>query len=66
VKKPNDKSNTGRSDIDRSDILRLAAESGIDPRTVKRAIDHGVDSLRAEVDRQRLRDAAAKLELNIG
>jgi hypothetical protein len=52
--------------IDKTDILRLAAEAQIDPRTVKRALDNGIDSLRAEVDRQRLRDAAKRLGLSVG
>ena len=47
--------------VDRSIILRLAAESQLDPRTVKRALEDGVTTLRAEVDRQRLRDAAKRL-----
>jgi len=51
--------------LDRRDILRLAAETGLDARTVKRAADRGVDSLRAEVDRERLRAAAAKLKLTL-
>ena len=51
--------------IDRADILRLAAESGLDARTVKGAVEHGVDSLRAGVDRVRLRKAAEKLSLKI-
>jgi hypothetical protein len=49
--------------ISRNVILRLAADSQLDPRTVKRAVDRGVDTLRAEVDRARLREAAAKLGL---
>jgi hypothetical protein len=51
--------------IERPDILRLAAETGLDVRTVKRAVDRGVESLRAEVDRQRLRDAATRLDLKL-
>jgi hypothetical protein len=51
------------SAITRSDILRLAAEAELDPRTVKRAVDRGVDTLRAEVDRDRIRAAAEKLGL---
>jgi hypothetical protein len=51
--------------IDRRDILRLAAETGLDPRTVKRAVERGIQSLRAEVDRERLRAAATKLELKL-
>jgi hypothetical protein len=49
--------------LSRVDILRLAAEAQIDPRTVKRAIDHGVDALKAHVDRDRIRVAAKKLGL---
>jgi len=51
--------------IDRADILRLAAEAQLDVRTVKRAVDRGVDSLRAAVDRERLRQAAEKLGLQL-
>lgn len=51
------------SGITRSDILRLAAEAELDPRTVKRAVDRGIDTLRAEVDRSRIRAAADKLGL---
>ena len=51
--------------IDRADILRLAAETGLDVRTVKRAMDRGIDSIRAQVDRERLRDAAVKLRLKL-
>jgi hypothetical protein len=51
---------------DRSDILRLAAEAQIDPRTVKKALENGVNSLRAEVDRQRLREAAKRLGMSVG
>jgi len=50
-------------EITRSDILRLAAEAELDPRTVKRAVDRGIDTLRAEVDRTRIRAAAERLGL---
>ena len=53
------------SALDRADILRLSAETGLDARTVKRAVEHGVDSLRAEVDKERLRAAAEKLSLKL-
>jgi hypothetical protein len=53
------------STLSRTDILKLAAESGLDPRTVKRAVDRGVDVLRAEVDRERLRAAAVKLGVRL-
>lgn len=52
-------------EITRTDILRLAAEAELDPRTVKRAVDRGVDTLRAEVDRTRIRAAAEKLGLQL-
>jgi len=51
--------------MDRADVLRLAAESGLDARTVRGALERGVDSLRAGVDRVRLRQAAEKLALKI-
>lgn len=54
-----------RATIDRAGILRLAADAQLDPRTVKRAVEHGIDSLRAEVDRSRLREAANRLGLTI-
>jgi hypothetical protein len=52
-------------EITRTDILRLAAEAELDPRTVKRAVDRGIDTLRAEVDRTRIRAAAEKLGLQL-
>jgi hypothetical protein len=52
-------------EVTRADILRLSADSGLDPRTTKRAIDRGIDTLRAEVDRVRIREAAKKLGLTI-
>ena len=45
--------------------MRLSAETGLDARTVKRAVEHGVDSLRAEVDKERLKAAAEKLSLKL-
>lgn len=51
--------------LSRADILRLAAETGLDVRTVKRAVDRGVESLRAEVDRERLKAAAEKLGVKL-
>ncbi len=49
----------------RADILRLAADTGLDPRTVKRAVDKGLGSIRAEVDRERLMAAATALGVRI-
>lgn len=54
-----------KSTLERVDILRLAAEAQLDPRTVKRAIENGIESLKAEVDRNRLREAAKQLGLKI-
>jgi len=53
----------GMNTVDREVILLLAAHSGLDPRTVKRAFDEGISSLKAEVARARLRAAAEKLGL---
>jgi hypothetical protein len=52
-------------DLSRADLLRLSAETGMDPRTIKRAVDRGIRSIRAEVDRERLKDAAKKLGLKL-
>jgi hypothetical protein len=54
-----------KREITRGDVLRLAAEAQLDPRTVKRAIERGVESLQAAVDKDRLRAAAAKLKIKI-
>lgn len=47
----------------RSDVLRLAAETGLDPRTARRALLLGADALCAHVDRERAREAAKRLGL---
>ena len=49
----------------RGDILRLAAASELDPRTVKRAVERGISSIRADVDRQRLVRAAEVLRMEL-
>ena len=51
--------------VTRADILRLAAEAQLDPRTVKRAVERGVEKLQAAVDKDRLRAAATKLKVRI-
>lgn len=51
--------------ITRADILRLAAEAQLDPRTVKRAVERGVEKMQAAVDKERLRAAAAKLKVKV-
>lgn len=52
-------------EITRADIYRLAAEAQLDPRTVKRALERGIDSMQAAVDKERLRAAATKLKLKV-
>ena len=54
-----------KQEIKRADILRLAAEAQLDPRTVQRAIERGVSKMQAAVDKDRLRDAAVKLKIKI-
>ena len=48
---------------DRPTIMRIALEAQLDPRTVKRAIEHGVDSLQSDHSKTRLRAALKKLKL---
>jgi hypothetical protein len=54
-----------KREISRGDILRLAAEAQLDPRTVKRALERGVAKMQAAVDKERIRAAATKLGLKI-
>lgn len=54
-----------RKEIDRSVILKLAAEAQLDVRTVRRAFEKGIDALKAEASRSRLREAAKKLGIKI-
>lgn len=56
---------TRTKDLERADILRLAAQAELDVRTVKRAMANGIGSLRAEVDKERLRVAAKSLKFSI-
>jgi hypothetical protein len=49
--------------LDRLTILRVALEAQLDPRTVKRAIEHGIDSLQSAHSKVRLRAALKKLKL---
>jgi len=51
-------------EIDRPTIARIALEAQIDPRTVKRAIEHGIDSLQSDHSKTRLRVALKKLKLD--
>jgi hypothetical protein len=49
-------------EIDRTTIARIALEAQIDPRTVKRAIERGIDSLQSDHSKTRLRAALKKLK----
>lgn len=51
--------------LSRSLLLRLALESELDPRTIRRALRDGVSSLRAEASRERLTRAAKKLRVKL-
>lgn len=51
--------------LDEKTIRLLAAHAELDPRTVKRALEDGIDSLRIARDRDRLRAAAKKLEITL-
>lgn len=48
--------------LDRPTIMRIALESQLDPRTVKRAVAHGIDSLLSDFSKARLRAALKKLK----
>jgi hypothetical protein len=48
--------------LDRPTIMRIALEAQLDPRTVKRAIEHGIDSLQSDHSKARLRSALKKLK----
>lgn len=54
-----------KREITRADILRLAAEAQLDPRTVQRAVERGIGKMQAAVDKERIRAAAAKLKITI-
>lgn len=51
--------------FDRPTIMRIALEAQLDPRTVKRAIEHGVDSLQSDFAKVRLRSALKKLKIEL-
>jgi hypothetical protein len=53
------------AELDLKTIRILAAHAELDPRTVRRASRDGVDTLRAEIDRDRLREAAKKLGVKL-
>ena len=49
-------------DLDRPTIMRIALEAQLDPRTVKRAIEQGIDSMQSDFSKARLRIALKKLK----
>ena len=51
--------------LDRPTIMRLALEAQLDPRTVRRALDLGIDSLQSDHSKARLRAALKKLKLDV-
>lgn len=51
--------------VDRLTIMRIALEAQLDPRTVKRAIEKGIDSLQSAHSKARLRAALEKLKVKL-
>jgi hypothetical protein len=51
--------------LDRRTRLLLSAYSELNERTVERAADRGISSLRSECDRQRIRRACRKLPVEL-
>jgi hypothetical protein len=49
----------------RATILKLAAEAGCDPRSARKAMEHGADAVRGLVG-ERVAAAAAKLGIALG
>jgi hypothetical protein len=49
--------------LDRPTLQRLALEAQLDPRTVKRALEKGIESLQSDHSKARLRIALKKLKL---
>ena len=50
--------------IDRPTILRIAVQAQLDPRTVKHALEDGIDSLQSGHSKTRLRAALKKLKFD--
>jgi hypothetical protein len=48
--------------VENSTLTRIALEAQLDPRTVKRALEHGIDVLLSSHSRDRLRSALKKLK----
>ena len=51
--------------VDRLTIMRIALEAQLDPRTVMRAIENGIDSLLSDHSKARLREALKKLKVKL-
>jgi len=49
-------------DLDRPTIMRIALEAQLDPRTVKRAIEHGIESMQSAYSKARLRIALKNMK----
>jgi hypothetical protein len=48
---------------DRPMLMRIALEAQLDPRTVRRAFENGIDVLHSDHAKARLRDALKKLKV---
>jgi hypothetical protein len=53
------------SEPTRADVFRLAAATGLDPRTARKALVEGVGSIRAVADRERVVAAIPTLGLSL-
>ncbi len=56
---------TKRPSFTEADVLHLAAEAQLSPRTARKALEKGAGALRAIVDQNRVADAARKLHLDL-
>lgn len=48
---------------DRAILARIGVEAQLDPRTVRRAVEKGIDSLQSDFAKTRLRSALRKMQL---
>jgi len=48
---------------DRSTLMRIAVEAQLDPRTVRRAFENGIDALHSANAKTRLKAALKKLKV---
>lgn len=48
--------------LDQPTLMRIALEAQLDPRTVKRALERGIDSLKSHHSKTRLREALKTLK----